>query len=225
MTTEDISQKVVVALDKLPLKEALDIAKTLSGKVWGFKVNDLLVERGVSVVTELKQFGNVFADPKLYDIPNTVANSVSRLSSAGADIITVHCSGGQKMLEEAKLASGNSEIIGVTVLTSFDEKSAKGVYEEKIDLLVQRFCSLAAAANIAGVVASPLEAKAIRKVSLFDNLKIITPGIRNASTGDDQKRTNSAKQALLAGSNLLVVGRPITGHKDPLKGLEDICSR
>ena len=97
--------KIIVALDGISEKEALRMAKILKGRVWGFKVNDLLFEDG-RIIAKLKKFGNVFADAKLHDIPNTVGNSVARLSRAGADMITVHGSGGIEMMKAAKQSAG-----------------------------------------------------------------------------------------------------------------------
>ena len=99
--------KIIVALDGLTVKGALRIGKILSGKVWGFKVNDLLFTN-VEIIRKLKKFGKIFADAKLHDIPNTVGNSVKKLSKAGADLITVHASGGVEMMKVAKKTEGEA---------------------------------------------------------------------------------------------------------------------
>src|SRR3954468_7479737 len=112
--------EIIVALDNMEQQAALELARSLSGKVWGFKVNDLLLEYGCSIVNSLKRHGNVFADPKLHDTPNTVRNSVKRLAFAGADLITCHIAGGVKMLQAAVDEAGKAKIIGVTMLTSLD---------------------------------------------------------------------------------------------------------
>lgn len=106
---------LIIALDGITSKEALEIARKLKGRVWGFKIGDLLYQDN-SLIQKLKKFGHVFVDVKLYDIPNTVANSVKRLSRAGADMITVHASGGIPMMKAAKQNAGKSKIINEKLL-------------------------------------------------------------------------------------------------------------
>ena len=101
-------ERVIVALDGMSESDAMALAERLSGSVWGFKVNDLLLHCGVPIVEKLKAYGGVFADPKLHDIPNTVKNGVSRLVSAGADILTIHASGGTAMIQAAMAARGSA---------------------------------------------------------------------------------------------------------------------
>lgn len=190
--------KVIVALDGISEKEALRIAKLLKGKVWGFKVNDLLFANP-GIIGKLKKFGKVFADAKLYDIPNTVANGIRRLSAAGADMITVHASGGIEMMRAAKKNAGRSKILAVTVLTSFQGNQKKEVL---------RMVKEAAVAGVDGVVCSGHELKYLAKFSL---LKIV-PGIRpkGYNRKDDQKRTVTPEEAIKFGADYLVIGRPIT---------------
>src|SRR3989338_11221623 len=97
--------RIIIALDKISIKESLKIARDVTGLVWGFKINDLLFE-DMKIIPWLKKFGRVFADVKLYDIPNTVSNSVKKLSAQGANIITVHTSGGVEMMRAAKQNAG-----------------------------------------------------------------------------------------------------------------------
>lgn len=97
--------KIIVALDGMTKARALNIARSLRDHIWGFKINDMLYD-DISIIKQLKKFGNVFVDVKLHDIPNTVGNTVKRLSRAGADIITVHAAGGIDMMMAAKKHSG-----------------------------------------------------------------------------------------------------------------------
>lgn len=200
-------KNIIIALDGISQDKALKIAQKLKGKVWGFKVNDLLFD-DVTIIKKLKKFGNVFADAKLYDIPNTVKNSVKNLSKYGADIITVHASGGRDMMKAANLVRGKSKIIGVTVLTS-----EAGNVKDAVLKLVKDI----EFAGLAGLVCSAHELKFLSNKKL---LKIV-PGIRPTwyKRHDDQKRTATPKIALDAGADFLVIGRPITKSKNPVLAL------
>jgi len=198
---------IIVALDGITVREALSIAAKLKGKVWGFKVNDLLFE-GLEIITKLKKFGKVFADAKLHDIPNTVANSVAKLSKAGADMISVHSSGGIEMMKAAKLVAGKSKIIAVTVLTS----------SKKADNFL-KLVDYAQKTNVDGIVCSAHELKYIKK----QFLKVV-PGIRPDwyNTKNDQKRTATPAEAVSLGADFIVIGRPITKSSDPVKAIEKL---
>ena len=205
-----MENKIIVALDGISEMEALRIAKLLKGQVWGFKVNDLLFE-GPGIIKKLKKFGNVFADAKLYDIPNTVANSVKRLALAGADMVTVHASGGIEMMRVAKENAGHSKILAVTVLTSFRGSQNK---------IVLKLAREAEKAGLDGIVCSGHELKYVSKISL---LKVV-PGIRpkDYNKKDDQKRTVTPKEAIKLGADYLVIGRPITKSKDPPQAFREM---
>lgn len=205
-----LTKRVVVALDGMDPKPALNIARVLGPYVWGFKVNDL-VYSDLNIIKKLKRYGKVFVDVKLHDIPNTVKNSVERISKLGADIITVHASGGLEMMRAAQKASGKSIIIGVTVLTS--------TKSENTESEVIKLAKEASKAKLDGIVCSGYELKALKRLKV---LKVV-PGIRNkSSNNNDQKRIMSACRALEEGADLIVVGRAITGEKNILKALEDL---
>lgn len=188
----------------------------LQGQVWGFKVNDLLYE-DLEVIQKLKKFGNVFADVKLHDIPNTVANSVKRLSDRGVDIITVHASGGIDMMSAAKQSAGNgTKVVAVTVLTS--DKFKDDTKSKVVNLVRDSIC-----AKVDGVVCSGHELEAIKEVDGSESLLKIVPGIRPADyVKDDQERVMTPTRALELGADLLVIGRPITESEDPLRALLDM---
>lgn len=206
---------LIIALDGITGKKALIIARTLSGKVWGFKVGDLLYEDS-SIIQKLKKFGHVFADVKLHDIPNTVANSVKKLSRAGADMITVHASGGVEMMRAAKQNAGKSKIVAVTILTSQKEKNTN----KKVLKLAQN----AQKAGLWGIVCSGQELKALNRVLGTKRMIKVVPGIRPTwyTKKDDQKRKITPDEAIKLGADYLVIGRPITQAKDPLKALNDL---
>lgn len=209
------SKKIIVALDNLSLKESLSVAESLTGKVWGYKVGDLIYE-DLGVVDELHKYGNVFVDLKLHDIPKTVSNTIKRLEKLGADITTVHALGGKEMMKKAKGASQKTKIVGVLSLTSKilinpEEtlKLLKSVIEADLDGVV---CP----AELLSTLKSNTEAR--------DLIKIV-PGIRPSGYDkvDDQVQVSTAPNAIKRGADLLVVGRPITLSDDPLRALDDIC--
>ncbi|MFH0755249.1 MAG: orotidine-5'-phosphate decarboxylase [bacterium] len=207
------NNKIIIALDGITEKKALQIAKLLKEYVWGFKINDLLFEN-IKIIQKLKKFGKVFADAKLYDIPNTVSNSVKRLSKAGADIITVHASGGIEMMKSAKQNAGQSKIIAVTVLTSFKKNS------KKVISLVKNSIE----ANVDGVVCSGHDLSAIRHIPNSQSLLKIVPGIRPIwyKKKDDQKQIITPDESFKLGADYLVIGRPILDAKDIVKALLNI---
>lgn len=213
---------VIVALDGLSEAQSLALAAKLTGKVWGFKVNDLLVEHGISIVEKLKRYGRVFADPKLHDIPNTVRHAVARLSGAGADMITLHASGGLSMLQAATETAGGSALLAVTVLTSLDDSEARSVYDCGTHDAVRRLAGLAAASGVAGVVCSSRELPLLAMEPRLAGLLRVVPGIRPEGYDriDDQQRTATPHAALRAGATHLVIGRPITAAADPLAALQ-----
>lgn len=208
--------KIIIALDGLSKSEALEIATLLKGKVWGFKVNDLIFEDS-NVISQLKKFGNIFADVKLYDIPNTVGNSVKKISDKGADIITVHASGGIEMMKEAKKRSGGSKIIAVTILTSKKQVKSNDSY-------IDRLTRDALEAQLDGIVCSGLDLKTIARIPKMKSKLKIVPGIRPHwyGTKDDQKRVVSPREAIDLGADYLVIGRPIIQTPNPLESLEKI---
>lgn len=210
--------KIVVALDGLDYNSAKSIVQTLEGQVWGFKVNDLLLEHGTSIISMLKHHGKVFADPKLFDIPNTVRNAVDRLVLAGADLITVHASGGIEMMWKA-MEAGGPRILAVTVLTSMSPEDVEAVYgvrdaafhEDSVrHNTVARLAEMAMGANCWGVVCAAGDLPHIPA-----GIHTVVPGFRPKGkiAGDDQKNIGGFKEVEKA--SLVVVGRPITMTGDP----------
>lgn len=224
--------RVILPLDDLDTKEALDLAKELRDEVWGFKVNDLFVEEGLSIIKKLKDLGKVFVDSKLHDIPNTVSNSVKRISNAGADLITIHGSGGSKMIEAAISAkTGDTKILCVTILTSTNEETCSSIYGDTTINSISRIAKVAILAKTDGLVCSARECEEIRKIEKSinnnHNILLVTPGIRPSwyqNNSDDQARIETPKDAMQKGASLLVIGRPITGSKDPLNAIKLINS-
>lgn len=214
-SSKNSEKRVIVALDGMTKADALALAQELSSLVWGFKVNDLLVQEGTEIIRQLKAFGKVFADAKLHDIPNTVENSVKKLEAAGSDLITVHASGGASMLAVANKSVTQARILAVTVLTSLGEKEAKEVYGQVPLEVVKNLAGIVTRSGLSGIVCSCDELFALR--STHQSLFKVVPGIRPAwyQQKDDQNRVNTPQYAISHGANLLVIGRPISSHKDP----------
>jgi orotidine-5'-phosphate decarboxylase len=197
-------RNVIVALDDMTAGQALSLAIKLTKHphLWGFKVNDLLLRHGATILQSLKRYGNVFADPKLYDIPNTMTNSVKTLVEHGADIITVHLQA--EYIPSAKHAH---RVAGVTTLTSSDG-----------DVSLQ-WLETAAQAGYGYVVCSGLYARMMK--SRVPDVKVICPGIRPAwAPINDQKAVVTPQVALGNGADLLVIGRPITTATDPVAAMD-----
>lgn len=213
------AEKIIVALDVATAKEALRLAGLLADDVGHFKVGlQAYTADGPALVGPISSLGpRVFLDLKLYDIPNTVGKAVEAAAKHGVRMLTLHLSGGSEMIRAAVAARNNDMLLlGVTVLTSSTaETLAETGIAGNITDQVLRLAHLGVAAGIDGLVASPHEARMLR-AEFGDRIKIVTPGIRppGADAGD-QKRFATPKEAIDAGADYLVIGRPITGASDP----------
>lgn len=211
-------ERLYVALDLPSIAQARAMVETLGDAVESYKVGlQLLPLGGAEFGQELKAMGkNVFYDFKLHDIGATVEKATRSISGLGADLLTVHAR--PDVMLSAATGRGASElkILGVTVLTSLDKQALEDIgYHDSAEDLVMRRVEQALEAGIDGVVSSPLEAVKIRK-AVPDDFLVVTPGIRMPD-GDkgDQKRIATPGDALRSGASHIVVGRPITGAKDP----------
>lgn len=220
---------LVVALDVPSGEEALRLARALHPHVGGFKVGlELLMGEGPTVVSQVAALGApVFVDAKLHDIPNTVAGAAARLGSIGARWVTVHASGGEEMMRAAveALAGGadaGAGVLAVTVLTSLDDAALKRVgFGMGAAEQVGAMARLAASAGAEGVVCAVSEATSVNELGL--DLIVATPGIRpTGSESSDQRRVATPGEAIRAGADLLVVGRPITAATDPIAAAEAV---
>lgn len=215
--------RLIVALDVPTAEAARNMISSLGESVRFYKVGkQLFTALGPDFVRELRASNrHVFLDLKFHDIPNTVAGAVAEASKLGVSMLTVHTLGGTKMLRAAADAAAQSEskptILGVTVLTSISQQdlSEIGINDPMEDQVV-RLARLAVNAGCGGVVASAMEAKAIRS-KLGKGFAIVTPGVRLAG-GDkgDQARVVTPADAIAAGATHLVVGRPITEAENPV---------
>ena len=174
-----------------------------------------------SVLKAASKGFDIFLDLKLHDIPNTVKKSVEGLKNLPIKMMTVHASGGQKMLEESVAATINTDIkiFGVTALTSLSDTDTNFIYKREAQEQVLAMIELAKKSSIHGVVCSPQELSLVKNNS---NLLTITPGIRLKSLGDDQTRVMTPKEAINNGSDFLVIGRPITASNNIKNSLKEI---
>ncbi len=222
---------VVIALDFKDKASTLNLVNQLQPELCRLKVGkELFVRCGPDLVKELIGKGfDVFLDLKFYDIPNTVAAACEAAADLGVWMVNVHASGGRKMMQAARKAiSGTSQkplLIGVTVLTSLSRQDiAETGLDIEPELQVLRLANLARDSGLDGVVCSPLEAELLKQ-EVAEDFCLVTPGVRPAGSDvGDQQRIMTPSQALLAGSDYLVIGRPITASKNPLKALEAIIA-
>ncbi len=223
--------RVIAALDVPSLEEARALAMEVRDAVGMLKVGlELFVEAGPQAVAMTRDAGlPVFLDLKLCDIPETVDRAVARAAALGATMLTVHAGGGPAMLrravDRARRGAGGLQIVAVTVLTSLDaaDLGAMGVGGD-VATHVERLARMAWAEGVRAFVCSPHEASKLR-AALGGDAVLVTPGVRaaTASGGDDQKRTMSAGEAVRAGADWVVVGRPIRDARDRLAAARAIA--
>lgn len=223
--------RIIVALDFPEPAAALKLAQRLDPAACRVKVGkELFTRGGPAMVEQLVARGfDVFLDLKYHDIPNTVAAACRAAATLGVWMLNVHAQGGRPMMTAAREALGDAPdrplLIAVTVLTSLSDEDLREIgYREDAAALVTRLARLTHEAGLDGVVCSAREAAALRTAEGAGFL-LVTPGIRPAdSTGDDQHRVMTPREALAAGADYLVIGRPITAAADPLKALQAIRS-
>jgi orotidine-5'-phosphate decarboxylase len=218
---------IFVALDVPTAAGAAGLARRLQPYVGGFKIGlELFTSAGPAVVEEIGA-ADVFLDLKFHDIPNTVRGATRAAARLGVMICNVHCLGGATMMraavDTARETNAATKVIGVTILTSHDaaELQAIGLEPDPAGA-VRRLARLAREAGLDGVVCSPHEIVAVREECGRDFL-IVTPGVRPATAElGDQKRVMTPQQALAAGADWLVIGRPITAAADPIAAAQQL---
>jgi orotidine-5'-phosphate decarboxylase len=218
--------QIIVALDVATNEEALRLVSELSPDVGFFKIGlQLYTAAGPGLAGVISLQGpKIFLDLKLHDIPNTVANAVEAAGKLGVKMLTIHLSGGSEMIRRAVNARQDDMLIlGVTVLTSStDETLRETGIPDTVNNQVLRLARLGVSAGIDGLVASPHEARALR-AEFGDKIKIVTPGVRPSwSDPGDQKRFMTPREAIGAGADYLVIGRPITAHPNPREAVARI---
>src|SRR5271165_5284804 len=221
--------RLIVALDVSSAAQARQIVQSIGEAATTYKVGkQLFTAEGPQVVRDLVSSGRkVFLDLKFHDIPNTVAAAVKAAAELRVAMLTVHASGGSKMLRAAADAASQSParpmVLAVTVLTSLSDSDLQelGICGNVVSKVL-RLGALAQTAGCGGLVASALEARELRR-ELGEGFAIVTPGVRPAgSTAADQARVVTPQDAIAAGATHLVVGRPILDAPDPARAAEQI---
>jgi orotidine-5'-phosphate decarboxylase len=214
------ADRILCAIDTPDLNAATALAETLSGTIGGVKLGkEFFAAQGPEGVRHITQTGlKIFLDLKFHDIPNTVAGAVAAASTLDCFMLTVHASGGSAMIRAAAntRGEGGPKIIAVTVLTSLGDEDLSTVGQKgPATEQVMRLGKLARAAGADGLVASPHEVAALR-TALGDDCLLVVPGVRPSwASTDDQVRIMTPAQAVNAGADYLVIGRPITRAENP----------
>ena len=218
---------IYCAIDTSSIDDAVRLIEEIHPHIGGIKLGlEFFTSCGIKGIEKISKYElPLFLDFKLYDIPNTVKKSLKNILSYNPTYTTLHISGGSRMLKECvdlkKELNSNTNLIGVTILTSFDDNSINeigmiGTVNENVDYL----SALAIGCGMDGIVCSPIEIRKVKE-TFGSKLKVIVPGIRNQTdNNNDQKRTLSAKKAIELGADVIVVGRPITSADSPGKAAE-----
>ena len=217
--------KAFIALDCKTNIENIKVVKKLSSEVFGFKVGyrSFYSQGSKKLLAEIKKNKcQLFLDLKLHDIPNTVSTAITSLSKVNPDYLTLHIAGGKAMLEESLISLKKNKLktklLGVTLLTSLDQRDSKLIFsEENTNLLVKKFAKIANSTKIHGLICSGEELDNLRG---FKKLIKVTPGVKLFGRKDDQKRVSFVHDALRKGANYVVIGRELIQSKDPLRLLK-----
>ena len=220
------NKNIFVACDVSSQKEILDLLELIHEDISGIKIGlQYITQRSPEEIRELSKFKKpIFYDGKFYDVLNTLVESIKSLKHLNINYATVHLLNGLDALKVANKAAQkiNINLLGVSVLTSFgDEDLVSLGFKDKVEDQVIRLIKIALDANLYGVICSPLETKMIKEIA--PNLKCFTPGIRMNDNKNEQKRTMNANEAIKAGSDCLIIGRPIT-KGNPKKNIKYILS-
>ena len=221
-----MNKNIFVACDVSSQKEILELLENIHEEISGIKIGlQYITSHSPEDIKELGKFNKpIFYDGKFFDIKNTLVESVRSLKELNVQYATVHLLNGFEALKAANEVANkiNVKLLGVSVLTSLDNTDLDKLgFKDKVENQVMRLVKIANDAHLHGIICSPLEIKMIKKIA--PNLKCFTPGIRQDKNKNDQKRTMNAKQALEAGSDCLIIGRPIT-NGDPKQNIQKILS-
>jgi len=221
-----MSKNIFVACDISSQKEVINLLEKIQNDISGIKIGlQYITQRSPDDIKELSKFNKpIFYDGKFFDIKNTLKSSIEALEFLNITYATVHLLNGLDALISANEAANkiNIKLLGVSVLTSFSNDDLESLgFKNNVEKQVERLIKIAAKANLYGIICSPLEVKAIKKIA--PQLKCFTPGIRMTPNTHDQKRTMNANEAIKAGSDYLIIGRPIT-EGDPKKNIDQILN-
>tara|TARA_Y100000590_G_scaffold248756_1_gene279516 strand:- start:1080 stop:1778 length:699 start_codon:yes stop_codon:yes gene_type:complete len=223
-----MNKKIIVAIDSNNLKKIIELIKKIKNEVYAIKLGyEFFYNFGITGYNSIKRLcPNIFLDLKLHDIPNTVKNGILAIEKLKPIFTTIHISGGDEMqLSCINSKKNKMKILGVSILTSLNPIQTKKYYKEyDIKKLVKNFVKYAKNNKLDGIVCSSHEIKTVRKI-VGNDLIIVVPGIRpnnHLTKYDDQKRFMTPEKAIEYGADFLVIGRPITKAKDPLKTIKEI---
>ena len=220
---------IFCAIDTNDIEAATSLVEQIKPHIGGIKLGlEFFTSCGISGCHRLKEFGlPLFIDLKLHDIPNTVVSALRGIFSLEPQYTTLHISGGSAMLKSSvdlkNELQSKTNLLGVTILTSFDNGTIEELgFGSSVKHSIEQLTSIAHESGLDGIVCSPHEVSNIKE-TYKNKLKLIVPGIRSSNNdNNDQKRTLSAKEAISAGADILVIGRPITKAKDPAKAAENL---
>lgn len=222
MSDDDLNP-IIVALDVPTLDQAIGLSDQLGDAISAVKIGlELFSAHGPGAVHALGDDHGVFLDLKLHDIPTTVGRAVAALRSLDLDMLTIHSLGGRAMMEAANEFKGDTSTLAVTILTSLDDEMLAEMGLPPAAEYVPMLAALAVDAGCDGIVCAPTDIEAVREVCPKPFL-IVTPGVRlDGAAVHDQARTRTPSQAISAGADYLVIGRPITRSVDPRSAAEEI---
>ncbi len=221
------NKNIFVACDVSSQKEILELLDLIHKDIFGIKIGlQYITQRSPKDIIELSKFNKpIFYDAKFFDIKNTLIESIKSLKELNIEYATVHLLNGFDALKAANdiAQKMNIKLLGVSVLTSFNEKDLLNLgFKDNLKMQIERLIKIAQRVNLYGVICSPLETEMIKEIA--PKLKCFTPGIRILKESkDDQKRTMTANEAIKAGSDFLIIGRPIT-KGDPKTNIKKIIS-
>jgi orotidine-5'-phosphate decarboxylase len=218
------NKNIFVACDVSSQKEILDLLELIHKDISGIKIGlQYITQRSPEEIRELSKFKKpIFYDGKFFDIKNTLVESIKALKSLNVNYATVHLLNGLDALKAANQAAQkfNLKLLGVSVLTSFSDEDLESLgFNNKVEDQVKRLIKIAVDSSLFGIICSPLEIKMIKEIA--PNLKCFTPGIRMGDIKNDQKRIMNANEAIKAGSDCLIIGRPII-NGDPIENIKNI---
>ena len=209
-----IDPKIIVAIDTYDYETAMALLDQLNPELCKVKIGSVVFNAlGKDFLRLVDQRGfKIFLDLKLHDIPNTVHETILGFEGCNIELLTIHLSGGKKMITAAMAAAKiiKTKIIGVSVLTSLNDEDTSELFQSTTRAQVARLFKLANETGIDGIVCSPLELDLAEQISLSPEMLKITPGIRDIVANDDQSRTMTANEAIKHGASYLVIGRPIS---------------
>jgi orotidine-5'-phosphate decarboxylase len=213
--------RIVLAADALDLSRCIDLLKAVGDRLYAIKIHSHYDEYGPSVVGQLKDAGaqRVWVDLKLHDIPFTVGRRTAVLARSGADILTVHASGGKTMLRAAR-ENWPGELYAITLLTSISPETCKVIFQSTPEDMVFKMLRLAISADFDGIVCSAQEVHSIAPLLERNDMKAVVPGVRSKGADKhDQSRVATPAQAVEGGASLLVIGRQITRADNPIRAI------